>query len=78
MIYYECYHITKSYNFNTKLNYIFNNMEHQALVTLVAVRVTTIAPNHMFKIDLNRFLKNASGFCFTLWVAQRNKVSFKR
>jgi hypothetical protein len=53
-------------------------MEHQALVTLVAVRVTTIAPNHMFKIDLNRFLKNASGFCFTLWVAQRNKVSFKR
>ncbi len=26
MIYYECYHISKSYNFNMKLNYIFNNM----------------------------------------------------
>jgi hypothetical protein len=27
-----------------KLNYIFNNMEHQALVTLAMVRVTMIAP----------------------------------
>ncbi len=43
MIYYECYHISKSYNFNTKLNYIFNNMEYQAPVTLV-VCVTMIAP----------------------------------
>ncbi len=45
MTYYECYHISKSYNFNTKLNYIFNNMKHQALVTLVMVCVTMIAPN---------------------------------
>jgi hypothetical protein len=37
MIYYECYHVSKSYNFNTKLNYIFNNMEHQALVIFVMV-----------------------------------------
>ncbi len=42
MIYYECYHISKSYNFNTKLNYIFNNMEHQALITFVVVGVTMI------------------------------------
>jgi len=41
---YECYHISKSYNFNTKLNYIFNNMEHQALVTLVVIRVTMTTP----------------------------------
>ncbi len=40
MIYYECYHINKSYNFNTKLNYIFNNMEHQTLVTLDVVCFT--------------------------------------
>ncbi len=32
--------INKSYNFNTKLNYIFNNMEHQTLVTLIVVCVT--------------------------------------
>jgi hypothetical protein len=44
MIYYECYHISKSYNFNTKLNYIFNNMEHQALVRLVKVHVTMTTP----------------------------------
>jgi uncharacterized protein YbcC (UPF0753/DUF2309 family) len=44
MIYYECYHISKSYNFNTKLNYIFHNMKHQALVTFVMVRVIVIAP----------------------------------
>jgi len=37
-------YISKSYNFNTKLNYIFNNMEQQALVALVVVHVTTIAP----------------------------------
>ncbi len=46
MIYYECYHINKSYNFNKKLNNIFNNMEHQALVTLVVVRVTMTTPIH--------------------------------
>ncbi len=45
MIYYECYHISRSYNFNTKLNYIFNNMKHQALVTFVMVCVTMTAPN---------------------------------
>jgi hypothetical protein len=61
MIYYECYRINKSYNFNTKLNYIFNDMEHQVMVTLIAIRVTMIAPNHMFKVDLSRFLKNANG-----------------
>jgi hypothetical protein len=44
MIYYECYHINKSYNLNTKLNYIFNNMEHQMLVTLVVVHVTMTTP----------------------------------
>jgi hypothetical protein len=49
MIYYECYHISKSYNFNTKLNYIFNNMEHQALVTLVMAHGTTIAPRYVAK-----------------------------
>jgi hypothetical protein len=40
MIWYECYYISKSYNFNTKLNYIFNNMEYQTLVTFVMVHVT--------------------------------------
>ncbi len=64
MIYYECYHINKSYNFNTKLNYIFNNMEHQIMVTFIAVRVTMTAPNHMFKVDLSRSLKNANGYIF--------------
>ncbi len=44
MIYYECYHINKSCNFSTKLNYIFNDMEHQALVTFVAVCVTMTTP----------------------------------
>ncbi len=44
MIYYECYHISKSYNFNTELNYILNNMEYQALVTLVVIRVTMTIP----------------------------------
>jgi hypothetical protein len=39
MIFYECYHISKSYNFNMKLNYTFNNMEHQTLVTLVTICV---------------------------------------
>jgi len=28
MIYYDYYHISNSDNFNMKLNYIFNNMEH--------------------------------------------------
>ncbi len=55
MIYYECYHISKSYNFNTKLNYIFSNMEHLTLVTLAMIRVTMTAPNHMLKIDLSGF-----------------------
>ncbi len=50
MKYCECYHIRKSYNFNTKLNYIFNNIKHQALVTLVVVHVTMISPviSHFF------------------------------
>ncbi len=45
MIHYKVYHISKSYNFNKKLNYIFNNMKYQALVTLVMVCVTMIALN---------------------------------
>jgi hypothetical protein len=49
MIYYECYHISKSYNFNMKLNYILNNMEYQALDTLVVVHVTMIALESMIK-----------------------------
>ncbi len=44
MIYYECYHINKSYNFNTKLNYIFNSMEHQTLVTFGMVCDTVTTP----------------------------------
>ncbi len=44
MTYYECYHRSKSYNFNTKLNYILNNMKHQALVTPIVVHVTMITP----------------------------------
>ncbi len=40
MINYEYYHISKYYNFNTKLNYIFNNMEHQALVPFVVIHDT--------------------------------------
>jgi hypothetical protein len=44
MIYYECCHISKSYNLNMKLNYIFNNMELQALLTLVVVHVTMTTP----------------------------------
>jgi hypothetical protein len=46
MIYYECYHISKSYNFSMKLNYILNNMEYQTLVTLAMVCVTTTPPFH--------------------------------
>jgi len=42
LIHYKCFHISKSYNFNTKLYYIFNNMKHQALVTLAMVCVTMI------------------------------------
>ncbi len=76
MTYYECYHISTSYNFNIKLNYIFNNMEHQTLVTLTMVHVTMIAPNHMFKINLSRFQKNASGFIYIMG-CPRNKVGFK-
>jgi len=49
MIYYEFYHISKSYNFNKKLNYIFNNMEHQALVTLVMVHVIMTVPKWVKK-----------------------------
>ncbi len=47
MIYYECYHISKFYNFNTKLNYIFNKKDYQALITLIVVCVTMIRPKHM-------------------------------
>jgi hypothetical protein len=50
MIYYECYHISKCYNFNTKLNYILNNMEHQTLVTFVLVQVNMTTPiSHLAK-----------------------------
>jgi hypothetical protein len=50
MIYYECYHINKSYNFNTKLNYQFNNMEHQInLTTLAMVCVIVIVPKWIWK-----------------------------
>jgi hypothetical protein len=58
MTHYECYHINKSYNFDMKLNYIFNNMEHQALVTFVVVRVTMIAP-----VEVKRQTKG--GPCYT-------------
>jgi hypothetical protein len=44
MIYYECYHTSKSYKLNMKLNYIFNNMEHQTLVIVVVVHVTMTTP----------------------------------
>ncbi len=44
MIYYECYHINKYYNFKAKLNYIFNNMERQALVSFAAIHDTMTAP----------------------------------
>ncbi len=30
-----------------KLNYIFNNMDCQTLITLIVVCVTMIAPKHM-------------------------------
>jgi len=52
MIYYEYYHISKFYNFNKKLNYIFNNMEHQTLVTLAAIHVTMTTPIHNTGINL--------------------------
>jgi len=45
MIYYECYYISKSYNFNTKLNYQLNNMEHQTIITLVMVHVIVTTPS---------------------------------
>jgi hypothetical protein len=48
MLYYECYQISKSYNFNAKLNYIFNNMENQALVMLVEVCVTMTTPKSVY------------------------------
>jgi hypothetical protein len=51
MIYYECYHISKYYNFKMKLNYIFNNMEHQVVVMLVVVRVTMTAVLSSFEQD---------------------------
>jgi hypothetical protein len=57
MIYYECYYIRKSNNFNMKLNYIFNNMEYQALVTLIVIRVTMIALTFVQFVDiLNKFV----------------------
>ncbi len=54
MIYYECYHISKSYNFNTKLNYIFNNIEHQTLVTLAMIRVTMTTPILLTHENMNK------------------------
>jgi hypothetical protein len=57
MIYYECYYIRKSNNFNMKLNYIFNNMEHQAFVTFIVVHVTMIAITFVQFVDiLNKFI----------------------
>jgi hypothetical protein len=34
------------------------------MVTFIGVRVTMTAPNHMFKVDLSRSLKNANGYIF--------------
>ncbi len=34
------------------------------MVTLVTIHVTMIAPNHMFKVDLSKFLKHASRYIF--------------
>jgi hypothetical protein len=61
MIYYECYYIRKSNNFNMKLNYIFNNMEHQALVTFIVVRVTMTTFTFVQFVDiLNKiFIENS-------------------
>jgi hypothetical protein len=39
--------------------------------------MSMILKNHMFKIDLSRFLKIASKFFFTFCDTQRNKVGFK-
>jgi len=39
------YDTSISYNFNTKLNYLFNNMKNQALVTLVLVHVNVTTPS---------------------------------
>ncbi len=36
-----------------------------------------ILKNHMFKVDLNIFLKNENKYFVIFWVAQRNKISFK-
>jgi len=48
-------------------------MEHHTLVTLAMVRVTMIAPNHMFEINLSRFLRNASGFIFIYGLPKETK-----
>ncbi len=37
--------------------------------------MSMILKNHMFKVDLNRFLKITSIYFLTFWVAQRNKIS---
>jgi hypothetical protein len=37
------YDTSKSYDFNTKLNYLFNNMKNQTLVTFVVVHVNVTA-----------------------------------
>ncbi len=58
MIYYECYHISKSYNFNKKLNYIFNNMEHQALVILVVICVTVTTPRTKVSLSQHNLLNS--------------------
>ncbi len=39
------YDTSKSYNFNTKLNYLFNTMKNQTVVTLVVVHVNVTAPS---------------------------------
>jgi hypothetical protein len=57
MLYYECYYIRKSNNFNVKLNHIFHNMEHQTLVTFIVIRVTMIAFTFVQFVDiLNKFV----------------------
>jgi hypothetical protein len=36
--------------------------------------MSMILKNHMFKVDLSKFLKIASIIFFIFWVAQRNKI----
>jgi hypothetical protein len=39
--------------------------------------MSMILKNHIFKIDLNRFLKNVSRIVLICLVVQKNKVGFK-